>query len=61
MLLSELKTDPEKRKLRRQKTTRNVTQVISEEELHPVYNEKEDGEFVRELYRLKGFAYLRNQ
>lgn len=30
-------------------------------ELHPHYSNKESDQFMRELYRLKGFAYLRNQ
>ena len=30
------------------------------EELHPIYDEESDAQFVKEMYRLKGFAYLRN-
>ena len=48
-------------KLRRHHSVLNKTQVIKDEELHPKYGEKEDGAFIREMYRLKGFAYLRNQ
>ena len=38
-----------------------TTQVISDEELHPRYTEEDSLAFVREIYRLKGFAHLRNQ
>ena len=57
---SELAADPDNRKLRKLKSGVNRTQVISEEELHPRFTEKENGQFIKEMYRLKGFAYLRN-
>ena len=59
--MGDLAADPTNYKIRKLKTGVNRTQVISEEELHPRYSEKENGAFIREMYRLKGFAYLRNQ
>lgn len=48
-------------KLCRQKSLMGKTQLISEEELHPSYDDDSDNAFIKEMYRLKGFAYLRNQ
>ena len=28
--------------------------------MHPLYNFEQDKQFVKDLYRLKGFAYLRS-
>jgi len=35
--------------------------ACTEGDLHPRYTPDNDAAFVKELYRLKGFAYLRNQ
>ena len=43
------------------KSARNFTQVVSDELLHPRHSEESGDAFVREIYRLKGFAHLRNQ
>lgn len=47
-------------RLCRQSSLLGKTQLVSEEELHPNYSEENDKAFIREMYRLKGFAYLRN-
>ena len=47
-------------RLCRQSSLVGKTQVVSEEELHPEYSYENHLSFVREMYRLKGFAYLRN-
>lgn len=48
-------------RLCRQNSFLGKTQLISEEELHPSYTDENDKAFIKEMYRLKGFAYLRNQ
>lgn len=47
--------------LSKNKKTIPSTQVISSDDLHPNYNDDNNNAFIREMYRLKGFAYLRNQ
>ena len=47
-------------RLTRKSTLMDAKSSVHEEELHPRYDEDKDNAFIRELYRLKGFAYLRN-
>ena len=46
--------------VRRQKTLKHDLKE-TDEKLHPSYTDREDAHFIRELYRLRGFALLRNQ
>ena len=48
-------------KLCRQNSLLGKTQIVSGDELHPNYDEDSNNAFIKEMYRLKGFAYLRNQ
>ena len=48
-------------KLSRTRSFKAKNSFVNEEDLHPRYTEDGDNSFIREMYRLKGFAYLRNQ